>query len=147
MMDDWSLVTVKVEVPQLCWFLCNPVQSVEFSRPECWQPFPSPADLPNPGIEPRSPTLQADFFLPAEPPQKAKNLECVAYPFSSGLSSSHTDEGEIRWGRKKAAGIEEAKWRGNLLSQRRDLLAKENPSDSWNVASRIPPMLLNILSS
>ena len=30
-------------------------------------PFPSPGDLPNPGIEPRSPGLQADS-LPAEPP-------------------------------------------------------------------------------
>ena len=47
------------------------IQSMEFSRPEHWsgQPFPSPADLPNPGIEPRSPTLQADS-LPAEPPGK-----------------------------------------------------------------------------
>ena len=35
---------------------------MEFSRPEYWSgyPFPSPEDLPNPGIEPRSPTLQAD---------------------------------------------------------------------------------------
>ena len=31
-----------------------------------WVAFPSPEDLPNPGIEPRSPTLQADSF-PAEP--------------------------------------------------------------------------------
>ena len=30
-------------------------------------PFPSPGDLPNPGIKPRSPALQADS-LPAEPP-------------------------------------------------------------------------------
>ena len=38
------------------------VQSMEFSRPEYWsgEPFPSPGDLPNPGIEPRSPVLQAD---------------------------------------------------------------------------------------
>ena len=38
--------------------------SVEFSRQECWHglPFPSPGDLPNPGIEPRSPALQADSF-------------------------------------------------------------------------------------
>ena len=45
------------------------IQSMEFSRPEYWsgQPFPSPGDLPNPGIEPRSPALQADS-LPAEPP-------------------------------------------------------------------------------
>ena len=35
---------------------------MQFSRPEYWsrQPFPSPGDLPNPEIEPRSPTLQAD---------------------------------------------------------------------------------------
>ena len=32
-------------------------------------PFPSPGDLPNPGIEPRSPALQADS-LPYEPPGK-----------------------------------------------------------------------------
>ena len=41
---------------------------MEFSRPEYWSgyPFPSPGDHHNPGIEPRSPTLQADS-LPAEP--------------------------------------------------------------------------------
>ena len=33
-------------------------------------PFPSPGDLPNPGIEPGSPTLQADSLL-SEPPEKA----------------------------------------------------------------------------
>ena len=38
--------------------------SMRFSRQECWSglPFPSPGDLPNPGIEPRSPALQADTF-------------------------------------------------------------------------------------
>ena len=42
-----------------------------FSRQEYWSgvPFPSPEDLPNPGIEPRSPALQADA-LPSEPPGK-----------------------------------------------------------------------------
>ena len=35
-------------------------------------PFPSPGDLPNPGIELRSPALQADS-LPAEPQEKPKN--------------------------------------------------------------------------
>ena len=50
------------------------LQSTEFSRPEYWsgQPFPSPGDLPNPGIKPRFPTLQADF-KPAEPPGKPKD--------------------------------------------------------------------------
>ena len=44
---------------------------MEFSRPEYWSglPFPAPGDLPNPGIEPGSPALQADS-LPAEPPGK-----------------------------------------------------------------------------
>ena len=35
-------------------------------------PFPSPEDLPNPGVKPRSPTLQADS-LSAEPQEKLKN--------------------------------------------------------------------------
>ena len=52
------------------WLFVTPwtTQSTEFSRPEYWsgEPFPSPGDLPNPGIEPRSPALQADS-LPAEP--------------------------------------------------------------------------------
>ena len=43
--------------------------SVGFSRQEYWSglPFPSPGDLPDPGIEPGSPTLQADA-LTSEPP-------------------------------------------------------------------------------
>ena len=49
------------------------IQSMEFSRPEYWSgwPFPSPGDLPNPGIKPRSPSLQADS-LPAEPQGRLK---------------------------------------------------------------------------
>ena len=45
--------------------------SVEFSQQEYWSglPFPSPGDLSDPGIKPRSPTLQADS-LPLEPPGK-----------------------------------------------------------------------------
>ena len=38
----------------------------------CWMSFPSPGDLPNPGIKPRSPTLQADS-LPSEPPGKPQS--------------------------------------------------------------------------
>ena len=46
-------------------------QCMEFSRPEYWsgEPCPPPGDLPNPGIEPRSPALQVDS-LPAEPQGK-----------------------------------------------------------------------------
>ena len=47
---------------------------MEFSRQEYWSGLSSPSsgDLPNPGIEPRSPTLQADSF-PAQPPRKLKS--------------------------------------------------------------------------
>ena len=47
-----------------------------FSRQEYWSglPFPSPGDLPNPGIEPRSPALQADA-LPSELPRKPKERQ------------------------------------------------------------------------
>ena len=48
--------------------------SMEFSKQEYWSglPFPSPGDLPNPGIEPGSPALQADTLpseLPGKPPR------------------------------------------------------------------------------
>ena len=43
--------------------------SMGFSRQEYWNglPFPSPGDLPNPGVEARCVALQVDF-LPSEPP-------------------------------------------------------------------------------
>ena len=46
-----------------------------FSRQEYWSglPFPSPGDLPNSGIVPRSPTLQADA-LPSEPSGKHRTI-------------------------------------------------------------------------
>ena len=49
---------------------------MEFSRPEFWSgyPFPSPGDLPTPGIEPRSPALQADSS-PAESQGSPRILE------------------------------------------------------------------------
>ena len=45
-----------------------------FSRQGYWSglPFPSPGDLPDPGIKPGSPALQADV-LPSEPAGKANN--------------------------------------------------------------------------
>ena len=56
-------------VPQLCLILCDPMTishqaplCMEFSRQEYWSglPFSSPGDLPETGIEPGSPALQAD---------------------------------------------------------------------------------------
>ena len=47
---------------------------MEFSRQEYWSglPLPSPGDPPDPGIKPRSPTLQVDSLL-SEPPGKPKD--------------------------------------------------------------------------
>ena len=57
---------MEAKVTQSSPTLCEPME--ELSRPEYWsgQPFPSPGDLPNPGIESSPPALQADS-LPAEP--------------------------------------------------------------------------------
>ena len=91
---------------------------MEFSRQEYWSglPLPSPGDLPDLGIKPRSPTLRADS-LPSEPPVKvqvsqlcptlydpmdyivhgilqARILEWVAFPFSRG-SSQPRDQTQV----------------------------------------------------
>ena len=66
---------------------------MEFSRPESWnrQPFPSPGDLPNAGIEPRPLALQADS-LAAEPqgspPKNVNNYACFTYN-REPLKTSH----------------------------------------------------------
>ena len=79
----------EVKFSQPCLTVCDPwtIQSKEFSRPEYWngKQFPSPGDLPNPGIKPRYPTLQVDS-LPAEPSSlnKLKYLTyCTVVAFSS----------------------------------------------------------------
>ena len=52
------------------------MKSMEFSRPEYWsgQPFSSPGDLPNPGIKPRCPALQADS-LPTDLSGEPQHVE------------------------------------------------------------------------
>ena len=71
-----NLQTVKVKslshvglVASLWTVAYQSPQSMEFSRQKYWSglPFPSLGDIPDPGIEPRSPALQADA-LPSEPP-------------------------------------------------------------------------------
>ena len=70
------------------------IESMEFSRPEYWsgQPFPSTGDLPNPGIEPRSPALQADS-LPTE--LSGKPVRVVVYWIKPG--NSITEERKRKW--------------------------------------------------
>ena len=84
-----------VFVPQLYPALwdptdCSPPGSSVYGilKQEYWSglPFPSPGYLPNPGIKPRSPTLQA-YSLLSEPPGKPKNYHYKNNSFSSSLSS------------------------------------------------------------
>ena len=81
-----SNVRYKVKVKSLSrvrlfatlWTVAHHVpQSMGFSRQEYWSglPFPSPENLPDPGIEPRSPALQADA-LTSEPPGKPQCCYC-----------------------------------------------------------------------
>ena len=62
-----------VTVAQLCPTLCDPTDHTAHGILQArileWAAIPSPRDLPNPRIEPRSPALQADS-LPAEPQRK-----------------------------------------------------------------------------
>ena len=68
---------MKVKITQSCPTLCDLMDYTVhgISRPEYWsgQPFPSPGGLPNPGIKPGSPALQADY-LPFEPPGKPLSI-------------------------------------------------------------------------
>ena len=76
---------------QSCQTVCDPWTvahqaplSMGFSRQEYWSGWPRPpwagwgGCLPNPGIEPGSPALQADS-LPSEPPGKPLELEGSVY--------------------------------------------------------------------
>ena len=98
----WPMILSTVSSRSICagphlgsWVVCDSVSpwtpeepcqlplSMGFSRQEYWSglPCPPPGNLPNPGIEPRSPALQADSLL-SETPGKPKNTEWVAYPLS-----------------------------------------------------------------
>ena len=86
---------------------------MEFSRPEDWSgyPFPSPGDLPNPEIEPRSPALQADSW-PAE---------SLGKPKKTGVGSLSL----LQW----IFPIQE--WTGILLHCRRTLYHLSYQGNPW----------------
>ena len=82
---------------QLCLTVCDPMDctyqaplSLGFSRQEYWSrlPFPSPGDLPYPGIEPGSPALQTESLL-SELPGKPLRTCCYCY-YCSVLKSCPT---------------------------------------------------------
>ena len=78
--------------------------SMGFSRQECWSGllFPSPGDLPDPGIEPRSPALQADTLL-SEPPGKPPPWN--RWSAGSSCIVQGTQVGALRWLRGLGWGV------------------------------------------
>ena len=99
------------EVAQSCLTLCDPwtvahqaPPSMGFSRQEYWSwlPFPSPGDLPDPGIEPRFPRLQADALISAPP---GKPLNTRIKDFKGGK------EARLKEGGGGGSGVDE---RGGL---------------------------------
>ena len=96
--DDVCVCSLAQSYPALCDPMdCIAHQaplSMGFPRQECWSGllFPSPGDLPHPGIEPRSPTLQEDS-LPAEPPGKPKNTGVGGLPLLQGSSQPRNRTG------------------------------------------------------
>ena len=76
LVSEWVKSLSRVRLFATLWTVAHQTPlSMGFSRQEYWSrlPFPSPGDLPNPGIEPRSPTLQADA-LTSEPPGKPTGI-------------------------------------------------------------------------
>ena len=115
-------------------------QSMDFSRQEYWSglPSPSPGDLPNAGIEPWSPALQADT-LPSEPPGKyclskkifKSHLRTIVFyclmtlglPGGSDGKESTCNAGD--WGLIPGSGRSLGEGNGNLLQYS----CRGNPTD------------------
>ena len=91
----WALTLTLISILLLLFLLCHPVMSNSFVSPwtiasqppltmgfsslDYWTglPFLSPGDLPDPGIEPMSPSLAGGFFT-AEPSEKSPNKHCLS---------------------------------------------------------------------
>ena len=86
---DFIFLVSNITADGDCSLQGNP--SMGFSRQEYWSglPFPSPGDLPNPGIQPESPAL-AGRFLATEPPGLGLNIS------NTELHGYHMQEKGIR---------------------------------------------------
>ena len=102
--------------------------SLGFSRPDYWSrlPFPSPGGLPDQGIEPVSPALQAEF-LPSEPPSQVALV--VKNPSANGEDLRNT-------GLMLGSGRSPGEGYGNLLQYS----GLKNPMDRgawWATVHRV----------
>ena len=90
--DTVHTVCVSAKSLQLCQTLCDPMDCSQpgssvwgFSRQEYWNglPCPPPGDLHEPGLEPGSPALKADFFTTELSRKPSTYCICVYYFYSS----------------------------------------------------------------
>ena len=74
---------------------CSAPLTTGYSRQEYWSglPFPSPGDLPDPGIEPRSPAMEADA-LTSEPPRMKQKNKKVTRSMIQSKSNKNAKFGE-----------------------------------------------------
>ena len=102
---------------QSCLTLCDPMDcvahqaplSMGFSRQEYWSglPFPSPGDLPNPGIEPRSSALQADSLVSEAPGKSSsKVFICGTNTVGKERQQRKTPQPELHCSRHQCPGCQ-----------------------------------------
>ena len=96
---------------------CQTPLSMEFFRQEYWggQPFPSPGDLPDPGMEPGSPALQADSLL-SEPP------EIPRFEIFSKLTKGPWKRQLQRRKERRKEGIKEKKGRQGKRDRKKEFM-------------------------
>ena len=101
--DQGFKLKLLVKFAHLCPTLYEPmdytVHGILQARILVWVAFPFSGDLPNPGIEPRSPTLQAADSLPAEPQGKPKNTRVGSLSLLRQIFlTQELNQGRLLWG-------------------------------------------------
>ena len=87
-----------MKIAKLCLTLCDPmdytVHGIFQTRILELVAFPFSRDLPNPGIKPRAPSLQAES-LPAEPPGKPKDTGVGSLSLLQGIFLTQESNGDL----------------------------------------------------
>ena len=111
--------------------------SMEFSRQEYWSGFlfPSPGDLPDPGIEPRSPALQADS-LPTE--LWGKPLKSIISLFFLIALKIHTSFFPVPYRLKKSLSSNVA---SNSMKKYLTICIHHDPLSATNCTAHLPRQL------
>ena len=118
---------------------------MEFSRQEYWSglPFPSPGDLSNPGIKPRSPTLQADSLL-AEPSKKLLLLSRFSRVRLCATPQTAAHQAPHPWdslGKNTGVGCHFLLQCMEVKSESEVAQSCPTLSDPWTAAHQAPPSM------